>query len=368
MEREFFKSAIRLYNYLFKNFWNRHALVGPDPGHRLELRFLRFIKSYFPSIRWSDEHYFLQAQGYWIKSNWVLYGITNDVCYKKVAIACSKQIVKKQKNNGSWEYPLKAWKKYASTVEGTWASLGLLETFKHTKESPYLECALKWYNFLVNRIGFQTYKNSLAINYFDTPKWRVPNNTTLVLMFLAELYRITNNSEFLKFNNRMIDFLLLCQNSNGELRYAVEKEHYLCYHYNGFEFLDLFYFNQIIDDKRIRTILEKLAKFLARGITEIGSVKYDCFQTFPEITVYSGVLGAALTKAASMGLKNYEKHVDHAYNFLFENQRPDGSFVHSRHDAPYLRKPISHGFLTDKTGYPRSLSYILQHLLIKAKS
>ena len=115
-------------------------------------------------------------------------------------------------------------------------------------------------------------------------------------------------------------------------------------------------------------ILEKLAKFIAKGVTEIGSIKYDCFQTFPEVTFYSGVVGAALTSASLMDFKGYENHAKRAYDFLLENQMPDGSFIHSRYTMPYVRKPNSHGFLTDKTRYSRPLSYLLQHLLIKAKS
>jgi len=359
--------AIKLYDYIAKNFWNGCAIIGPDPGLKLELRFLRFVKSYLPFLNCADDCYFLQAQGYWIKCNWDLFEITGDVDYKEVAIACSKEILNKQKSAGYWEYPLKAWKKYVSTVEGTWASIGLLETFKHTNESIYLKGALKWYNFLINRIGFQTYKDSLAINYFDTPKWRVPNNTTLVLMFLAELYDIREDPKILKFNDKMIKFVQLNQNSNGELKYAVEKEHYLCFQYNAFEFLDLFNYYKKIGDERIRIILKKLEKYLSTGVTKIGSVKYDCFQTFPEIIYHSAAVGAALISAASIGLQDYKKSVERTYTFLFKEQRPDGSFMYSRNDMAYVRKSMANGFLTDKRSYPRQLSYILQHLLIKAK-
>jgi len=368
MESKSLISAIRLHNYILKNFWNGYAIVGPDPGLWLESRFFRFIKSYFPSVNWSDDHCFLQAQGYWIKSNWDLFEITGDFNYKKVAIACSKHIIDKQKNDGSWEYPLREWKKYVSTVEGTWGSLGLLETFRQTKELTYLKGALKWYDFLINRIGFQTYKGSLAINYFDTPKSRVPNNTTLVLSFLAELYGITKDPKFLKFNDKMIKFIQLCQNSNGELRYSVEREHYLCYQYNAYEFLDLSRYYEIIEDERIRIILKGVAKFLSTGVTEIGSVKYDCFQTFPEVIYYSAAVGAALIRAASMGFKGCEKHIKRVYNFLFERQKSDGSFISCAHAMPYVRKPISHGFFTDNRSCPRQLSYILQHLLIMKRN
>lgn len=367
MENKSLVSAIKLHNYIARNFWNGLAIIGPDLGLMLELRFLRFVKSYLPFLNTSDNYYFLQAQGYWIKSNWDLFEITGDVSYKKVAIACSKEVLNKQKGDGYWGYPLRAWKKYVATVEGTWASLGLLETFKRTKESVYLNGALKWYDFLINRIGFQTYKDSLAINYFDTPKRRVPNNTTLVLMFLAELYDITEDPKILRFNDEMINFIQLNQDSKGELRYAVEKEHYLCFQYNAFEFLELFNYYKKIGDKRIRIILKKLEKFLSTGVTEIGSVKYDCFQTFPEIIYHSAVVGAALVSASSIGLRGYKRCIERVYNYLFKEQRSDGSFICSRNDMTYLRKPISNGFLTDNRSYPRQLSYILQHLLIKAK-
>lgn len=368
MERKFLISANRLYKYILKYFWNGEALVGPDPGHRFELRFFRFIKNYFPSLDQRDKYYFLQCQGYWIRNNWDLFEISNNEEYRKVAIACSRKVLEKQKTDGSWEYPLKGWKKYVSTVEGTWASLGLIDTYKHTKNPVYLEGALRWYDFLIKRIGFQVYKDSLAINYFDIPKWRVPNNTTLTIWFFAELYKIMGDLKFLRFNDKMFRFIQLCQEGDGELRYTVEKKHYLCYHYNAFEFLDLYYSYEIIKDKRIRYILEKTAKFLSMGVTEIGSVKYDCLQTFPEKILHSGLIGAALICATSMGFKGYKKHIEYTYTFLLENQRSDGSFIHTRHAVPYFRKPFPYGFMTDTRSYPRALCYILNHLLIRVKS
>lgn len=367
MDSKLSNSINSLYNYISRNFWTGNSIEGPDPGLAFQSRFFRFVKSYIPSLNWPDRHYFLQAQGYWIRLNWDLFEITKDVTYKKVAIASSDRVLNSQRTDGSWEYPLRAWKKYVSTVEGSWASLGLLETFRHTQEPVYLDGALKWNSFLIDRTGFQTYKDSLAINYFDIPKYRVPNNTTLVLWLFAELYTSTGDQKFLRFNDKMIKFLQLCQMSNGELRYTVEKEHYLCYHYNAFEFLDLYYYYELIEDKRIRSILEKLAKFIAKGVTETGSIKQDCFQTFPEVTFYSAVVGAALTCASLLGFKGYEKHSKLAYDFLFKKQMSDGSFLHSRYTMPYLTKPNSHGVLTDKNRYPRQLSYLLQHLLVRTK-
>jgi hypothetical protein len=361
-------SALQLYDYIFRNFWDGHAIVGPDSGLMLQLRFLRFLKNHFSSIRRSERHFFLQSQGYWIKSNWDLFDITGEFDYKRVAIECTKNVLRMQKNDGSWEYPLKEWGKFVSTVEGTWGSLGLLETYRQTSEPAFLKGALGWYDFLTTKIGFQHYRDSYVINYFDVQKSRkVPNNTTLVLWFMAELYRATQDRSLLKLNDKMIRFLELCQKRNGELTYEVGREHYLCYHYNAFEFLDLFHYNEIVGNERVRIILEKLTKFLKTGITEIGSVKYNCTQTYPEHIMYSAVVGAALTEAATMGLQDCQKYAEIAFDFLLKNQRPDGSFAFSKHDFPYVMKPISHGFLVDENSYPRPLSFILQHLLTKTK-
>jgi hypothetical protein len=84
--------------------------------------------------------------------------------------------------------------------------------------------------------------------------------------------------------------------------------------------------------------------------------------------MYSAVVGAALTEAATLGLRNYEKYSEIVFDFLLKNQRSDGSFIFGKHEFPYITKPISHGFLVDGNSYPRTLSYILQHLLTKAKT
>jgi hypothetical protein len=84
--------------------------------------------------------------------------------------------------------------------------------------------------------------------------------------------------------------------------------------------------------------------------------------------MFSGVVGAALASASTMGLGNYNRPVESIYDYLVENQRADGSFSYSTHDAVYLKTPFQWGFLTDKNSYPGPLSFMLQHLLIKMKS
>jgi hypothetical protein len=370
MISDLFDSADKLYKFIFEHFWDGHRVVGPDPGLMLNLRALRFIKSYIPSLSQAGHNYFLQTQGYWIKDNWDLYRLTDKSTYEEVAIACSDHVIISQRDDGSWEYPLREWQKYVSTVEGTWAALGLLESFRQTKNQVYLKAALKWYEFLINKTKFQKYHDSLAVNYFafSSKGKKVPNNTTLVIWFFAELFEITKDRKFNEFSDSLIRFLELCQKSDGELIYEVGTDHYLCYHYNSFEFLDLLNNYNLTCNLRIKLILSKLAKFIASGVTENGGVKYSCSQTYPELIWFSSVAGAALIGATTIGLGNYQNHIKHLYRYVLENQRDNGSFFFSRHDMLYLKKPVQWGFLTDRTSYPRQLSYILQHLLIGINS
>ena len=162
----------------------------------------------------------------------------------------------------------------------------------------------------------------------------------------------------------MIRFLELTQQPNGELVYEVNKKHYLCYHYNAFEFLDLFYYYKIVKAPRVKLILKKLANYLVAGVTEKGSVKYNCYQTFPEMPMFASVTGAALKCASSMGLGNYKLVVERIYNYLVVNQRSDGAFGYSSHDFIYLKSPIQYGFLRDDNSYPGPLSFMLDHMLI----
>ncbi len=114
----------------------------------------------------------------------------------------------------------------------------------------------------------------------------------------AELFKATQDTSFLKYNDSLIRFLELCQQPNGELVYEVDKTHYLCYHYNSFEFLDLYYANLILESQRIESILLNLSKFIASGVLDNGSLKYDCNQAYPEEVMFSAAAGAALINAS----------------------------------------------------------------------
>src|SRR5437867_4220491 len=73
---ECFQSAQKLHRYLTANHWTERGLVGPDCGIRLNSRIGRFIKNYLSTLRWHDDLYYLQAQGYWVLANWQLFDQT----------------------------------------------------------------------------------------------------------------------------------------------------------------------------------------------------------------------------------------------------------------------------------------------------
>ena len=50
MDSRMLDSAVKLHRFLFENFWDGHRILGPDAGLMLNLRVLRFIKGYIPSI------------------------------------------------------------------------------------------------------------------------------------------------------------------------------------------------------------------------------------------------------------------------------------------------------------------------------
>ncbi len=117
MESDDSVSANKLYDFLYANFWDGSALVSPEAGLAFNLHFYRFVKSYIPPLRRGGWVYSLQTQGYWIRANWNLYKLTNDQKYTNAALVCSDRVMRSQRGDGSWEYPLREWKKYVSTVE-----------------------------------------------------------------------------------------------------------------------------------------------------------------------------------------------------------------------------------------------------------
>lgn len=356
----------RLYTYILKQHWNGAAIVGPDPGIRLNARIGRFVKTYLGFIPWSDDLVYLQAQGYWVFDNWLMADLWDGQEYGDVARACSDYILAAQRPEGYWDYPNPEWKGRIATVEGCFAALGLLESYARLGHDPYLVGAQKWHDYMLDGIGFrrQEAEGQLAVNYFahnSGDGGGVPNNSTMALWFLAKLAAASGDAQYLTLCEPMVAWLGSVQTEAGELPYAVgsaqgkDRPHFLCYQYNAFEFMDLVHYFQLTDDRAVLPILERLARFLSSGLTESSAARYDCSHAAPEVTYYTSAVAQALSQATVMGLGDYRRSADLAFERVLSQLAANGG------SAFYSRK--NYRVLSDRRSYPRYLAMILNHLL-----
>lgn len=342
--------------------WDGKALRGPDPGIRLNYRVGRFIKSALPHLPWKDDYYYLQAQGYWVVGNWLLFAHTADERYRRIAIACSQTMLEQQRPDGSWIYPNPEWRGRIATVEGTWASIGLLETYRQTRDPVFLEGVLRWYQYVTEEIGFQQIGAELAVNYFaHLNTSRVPNNSILMLRFLAELADVTANDEFLTHCPGLITFLQRAQKPTGEFPYAVsgavkrdDRPHFQCYQYNAFECLDLIRYHELTGDSSVLPMVAGLLRFLRGGLAHDGHALYQCGNRYHAVVYHSAVLAAACIRGDRLGFEHCASTALRACQYVLSQQKPDGGFPYSRGNYRFLR---------DNRSYPRYLAMILVHLL-----
>lgn len=364
-------AAKQLHSYILKRHWNGQAVVGPDPGIRFNARVGRFIKSYLNFLPWSDNLSYMQAQGYWIHDNWLMADLFKDGCFKDLAVACSEYVLSTQRPDGCWDYPNPEWKGRIATVEGCFACLSLLESYGRVQYEPFLAGAKKWYQYLVDHIGFraQGYNGMLAVNYFAHNTGNgggVPNNSTLALWTTALLSEVTKNDHFLEYATPMVAWLRRVQLPSGELPYALgsskkkNRPHFLCYQYNAFELMDLVKYFRITGDKEIWPVIEGLAGYLSAGLSETGAARYDCFHKTPENTYYTIAIAQALSQATALGIGDFSTIVEKGYRRVLSQQKGDGNFK--------FYSDANFGFLSDRRSYPRYLSMILNHLLREIKN
>ena len=360
---EYLDAALRLHRFMRTNNWTGHALCGPDQGVRFNRRLWRYVKSALPFYPWADNTCYMQAQGYWVFDNWLLFDLTADKQYADFALKCTQSILAAQLPAGYWEYPHSEWEGRISTVEGIWASLGLLETYERTGDEAFLQGALKSYEFLFKQTGFKEYAGGLAINYFaNMDGGLVPNNTTLFLPFLAKLAALTDDDQYLKFCPQMITFLTGVQLKSGEIPYARKpsgewRAHYQCYQYNAFELQDLVMYYQTINDDRVLPLIALVAQFLIQSVRPDGSTRFDCHDRDIHILYNSAAIAAALGMARQLGLGGDLQAEDRVYSYLLSKQNPSGGFPFSTRE---------YGVLVDRRYYPRPLSMLLYHLLLKS--
>jgi hypothetical protein len=355
-------ASLKLHRFLTTNHWKDGALIGPDPGVRLNYRIFRFVKSYLPVVPWRDDLYYVQGQGYWILANWRLFALTGDENYRTIALACSRTLLAHQRLDGAWDYPNPEWRGRVATAEGTWGAIGLLETYRWTRDADILTAILRWHVFVEGKIGYQEKDGRLAVNYFaGEPAARVPNNTAFWLRFLAELTDATGIELNTDQCRKLTAFLCSAQKKNGEFPYSLEGEqagdyveHFQCFQYNAFQCLDLLRYYELTGGKAALALAERVLGFLVLGLDQDGHAHYECGNSRRAVTYHAAVLAAAFDKATSLGVGDYSADAARAYRYVLAQQRRNGSFPHSYHD---------YSVVSDRRSYPRYLSMILYHLL-----
>jgi uncharacterized protein YyaL (SSP411 family) len=354
------EASLKLHHFILEKHWNGQAIVGPDPIGKINWRITRFVKSYTQWLPWKDHFAYLQGQAYWIRANLILFQITSNRVYLDLVRRSADFIVQKRLDNGAWEHPpIRERKGFISTVESVWACLGLVSAYQSTGNSTYLETAIDGYQAILNVIGLRTFKDSLLINYHAHTTAMVPNVTTMLLWLAAELFEATGTDRYRNHDQELLRFIEYAQMENGELQYIYNRRpHFQCYQYNSFQFLDLAHYYRITENGLVLRILKKMAAYLASGLTERSSSRYDCFREVPEVNYWTGALAAALHQAHRLGLGDYEQLSQQAYHYLLTRQRTDGGFNYSR---------WNYRFLQDVRSYPRYQAMILEHLLLRAQ-
>lgn len=357
---ELLSAAERLHAYLARRHYDRGLLRGPDAGVGFNLHAWRFVKSALDFVPWGDDCVFMQTQGYWALANWTLHEATGEPRYKELALESAAAVLRLQTPEGTWRYPLPERKHLIATVEGDWGAAALLAAHAREPREEFLGGAVRWHDFLVSRIGFQEHARGKAINYFDRPRGKVPNNSVEAAWLFLRLWKATGESRFLEHVESLLEFVAATQLSSGEIPYVVEsshergREHYLCFQYNAFEFLKLAWSAKLKADSSADSMLEPLARFLSQGVTDEGASAADCFEEDPEVDYYTAVLGAALFEADQLGLVPAHDLSLRCYARVLDRQRPDGSFAYSMGDYSFLR---------DTRSYPRPMAMTLFHLL-----
>ena len=77
-DQELIHAAERLHAHLLKRHYSQGLVHGPDAGVRFHLRLWRFFKAALDFVPWNDDYVFMQSQGYWILSNWMLHEATGE--------------------------------------------------------------------------------------------------------------------------------------------------------------------------------------------------------------------------------------------------------------------------------------------------
>jgi hypothetical protein len=130
----------------------------------------------------------------------------------------------------------------------------------------------------------------------------------------------------------------------------------MCFQYNAYQLLDLIHVYQLRPSDQLLAIVRKLADFVAGGVADDGSCRYNCFVKRPEVLYWGAAIGHALQMAHDLGLGDFSAPSEQAYRHLLTRQRADGGFDFSHKNYRWL---------SDRRSYPRYLAMILAHLLAR---
>jgi hypothetical protein len=361
-------AARKLHGFMLKRHWDGKGIIGPDYGIRLNYRVWRFVKSYLPAMPWGDNMYYMQSQGYWVWSNWMIAERFNDENAARVAEACTAFAGSLQYPDGYWTYPNPEWRGRIATVEGAFACIAMAETYQRTGDPALREKVDRWYRFVVEKNGFQKGANGVGhgINYFaNVKKALVPNNSCLALRAFALFSRVFDDARYLEHCAGMVDWLLTVQKPSGELPYTVgneygkHKPHFLCYQYNGFEMLELADYLRFTGDTRVIPLIDGMARYLSGGVLANGAVRYNCDSEKPDVLYYAGAVAAALREASVLGVGDYHALADRVYAHILSHQNPDGGLA--------FFSQMNYKILHDWHAYPRADAFVLNHLLRGAR-
>lgn len=358
---ELLHASERLHSYLLRHHYTRGLLHGPDPGVRFNLRFWRFLKAALDFIPWGDDYVFTQSQGYWILSNWLLYNATGESRYRDIALESADATLARETPDGYWAYPLPERRHLIATLEGIWGASPLLATYARYSRPEFLQGAVRAYDFIIERIGFQKHTPGEAVHYFDKARGKVPNNSVIAAWFFLRLWKATGEDRCLEHVRPLFEFVAAVQMRSGEIPYIVDsplergRDHYLCFQYNAYEFLHLAWSERIKPGMGAQPILERLFPFLLGGVQQNGSCANNCASAGRgrrEVDYYTAALGAALYEGRRLGLGG-DAGV-RCFARVLARRKPDGGFGFSSGD---------YGFLHDGRSYPRYQAMTLFHLL-----
>lgn len=353
-------AALKLYHWLEKEHLRDGLLCGPDPGVRFNWRAGRFFKSVFPSLARGEDYIFMQTQGYWVIGNRMLRALTGESRYSDAARRCAESVLRLETAEGFWPYPLPQRRGLIATLESMWGAAALLDGYELDSRPELLEGAVRACDFIIRNIGFQPHGQGEAINYFQRPRGKVPNNSVTAVWFFLRMWKATGDSRLLEHVPALARFVESVQLPSGEIPYIVEgpneraREHYLCFQYNAFQFLYMTWAEALVPGTWSAAAPRRLAEFLENGVRGTGACLIDCSGVRGEVDYYTAALGAALNRADRLGFSARRDLSQRCFARLLARQQPGGGFAFSTGDC---------GFLRDSQSYPRQQAMTLYHLL-----